>query len=318
MNGDAASQPVPDTEGVRADAEAPPRAKILIALAGGPRSADTCRFGGRIAKAVRADLSVLYVQPRTHHRVRHELRFAQRKLTEWEIELPGVRVLRQAREILLAMGLLRTDHSGEVDTRHELRPDVAGAFELHVYGQRGENIRFRLREGDVVDQVIEEVKGGDYELLVIGAGHQRRTLQKLSQFSASSVLIVRGPFRLDFDFLVCTDGSPESRHAAAYGARLAAFFGGRVRVLAVADSEEERERAEKWANRAGRLLGRVPVPFEKTVRVGPLVDTIVKEAGSDHVVVMGPTKASELRQFFLGSTPVKVALRAAVPVLLVK
>lgn len=314
MNGDPAPEPAPG--GPYADPV--PRANILIALAGGPESDDTCRFGGRIAKAVQADLSVLYVQPRTHHRVRHELRFAHRKLAEWEIELPGIRVLRQAREILRAMGLLRTDRRGDLDTRHELRPDVAGAYELHVYGRGGESIRFRLREGDAVDQVIEEVRRGDYELLVIGAGHQRRMLQKLAQFSTCSVLIVRGPFRLDFDFLVCTDGSPESRHAAAYGARLAAFFGGRVRVLAVADSEEGRARAEAWVKRASRLLAKVPAPYETTVRVGRLIDTIVKEAGSDHLVVLGPTKASELRQFFVGSTPVRVAMRAAVPVLLVK
>lgn len=267
---------------------------------------------------MQADLSVLYVQPRTHHQVRHELRYAERKLAEWEVELPGVRVLRRAREILTAMGLVQVDSRGEPLVRHELKPDIAGAYELHVYGQRGQQIRLRLREGDVVDEVIEETRKVDYELLVIGAGQHRRMIHKLVQFSPCSTLIVRGPFRLDFDFLVTTDGSPESRHAAAYGARLAAFFGGAVRVLAVVHHEDERDEAHSWVDRLGRLMSRARVRFETLVRTGPVVDTIVEEAGADHVIVLGPTSASELRQFFLGSTPVKVALRASVPVLLVK
>lgn len=294
------------------------RPKILIALTGGPLSDDTSRFGGRIAKAVQADLSVLYVQPRSHHQVRQELRYAERKLAEWEIELPGVRVLRRAREVLLAMGLVRTDATGDPDIRHELRPDIEDAFELHVYGRRGQDIRLRLREGEFVDEVLEEIKGLGYELVVMSAGTERRRIHKIMQFSPCSTLIVRGPFRLDFDFLVATDGSPGARHAAAYGARLASFFGGTVRAVAVAASEEEREEARGRVERLGRLMARARVPFESRVRIGDVVDTIVEEAGSDHVIVLGPTGASQLRQFFLGSTPVKVAVRASVPVLLVR
>jgi K+-sensing histidine kinase KdpD len=74
--------------------------KFLMCIGGVEPSAETIRFGGRIAKAFEADISVLYVQARAPHAVRKEIQLAREKLSEWEIELPGDKVLRAAYHIL--------------------------------------------------------------------------------------------------------------------------------------------------------------------------------------------------------------------------
>ena len=132
--------------------------KFLLCIGGVEPSVETIRFGARIARAFEADLSVLYVQPRVPHAVRQEMRLAREKLEEWEIELPGVKVLKAAQQILVEEGFVKTGPGGEVVVRHALKPGVRGAYELHVYGIHGENLRFRLREGDIVSEINEEAK----------------------------------------------------------------------------------------------------------------------------------------------------------------
>ena len=86
--------------------------KFLICIGGVEPSADTIRFGARIAKAFEANLSVLYVQPRLPHAVRPEIGLTREKLSEWEIEIPGVKVLRAARALLVEQGFVKTGPSG--------------------------------------------------------------------------------------------------------------------------------------------------------------------------------------------------------------
>src|SRR5512137_922047 len=122
--------------------------KFLMCIGGVEPSAETIRFGGRIAKAFEADISILYVQPRAPHAVRKEIQLAREKLSEWEIELPGVNVLRAAYRILSEEGVLRTSPRGEAAEFGALKPEVRGAHELELPGSKGQNIRLRIREGD--------------------------------------------------------------------------------------------------------------------------------------------------------------------------
>ena len=70
--------------------------KLLLCIAGGERSRDTIIAGGKIAAAFNTDLSVLYVGDKQPTNMTSAVNLSRMKLSEWKIELPGVKVLEYA------------------------------------------------------------------------------------------------------------------------------------------------------------------------------------------------------------------------------
>ena len=291
--------------------------RFLICIGGVEPSVETIRFGAKIAKAFGADVSVLYVQPKIPHAVRTEVRLAREKLSEWEIELPGVKVLRGALEILRASGFVKTD-TGDIVERHALKPGIRGAYEFHVHGLDGEDIRLRLREGDVIEEINREVESDRHDLVIFGASRQRRILQNLIQFINCSMLVLKNPKDVKYEFLICTDSSPASRKAELFGAKLARFLDSPVRLLSVARFKSREHMAMEGAERASKFLAKAGVQHTILVRVGNVVDEIASHARENSVVVMGASEMSELKKLLLGSKPSKVVERVPGPVLIVK
>jgi len=292
--------------------------KILICIGSTELSVDTIRFGARIAKGFGADLSLLYVQPGAPLAVRSEITLAREKLSEWEIELPGVKVLSGACRLLMEEGVLKVDPAGEVVQKHALKPGIRGAYELHLYGRQGENVRLRLREGDIISEVNKEVESDNLDLVVFGASQKRALLHKLVQFVNCSTLIVQNPKDVAYEFLICTDSSPPSRKAELFGVKLARFLQAKVTLLSIAKSRSREHMAMEGAERASRFLTKAGLRHCISIRVGSVVDEIAAHAREDTIVVMGSSRMSELKKFFFGSKPMKVAEKVRCPLLIVK
>ena len=152
-------------------------------------SRGTIVTGGRVAAAFDADLSVLYVGKKQASAMTSTMNMSRMKLSEWEIELPGVKVLEYAELVLSDMDLLQVNEAGEIVEKHALKPDINGAYELHAIGKHGQNIRLRLREGEIIDQVIDEVDVGGYDVAIIGASKERRLAHRLNHFVNCSLII---------------------------------------------------------------------------------------------------------------------------------
>ena len=292
--------------------------KFLIGIGSTEYSKETITFGGRIAVAFGADLSVLYVTAPPSATTQTEVSLSRAKLSEWDIEPPGIQVLRFAREVLRDTDMLKVTPAGEVVERHALKPDINGAHELHVFGAHGENVRLRLREGEIVEEVKKEVEVGGYDLAILGASKKRRLVHKMVQFVDCSLLILRNVRDIDYRFLFCTDGSEMAQRSLRLGSRAAAFYKAKGTVLSMASSEEGRSEAESIAQRAARVLGAAGVSVDTRVEVGEMVEAIVAAAGDDHIIVMGASKQSEITKFIRGSTPIKVVQQGHSPVLIAK
>jgi nucleotide-binding universal stress UspA family protein len=292
--------------------------RFLMCIGGVEPSAETIRFGGRIAKAFEADISVLYVQPRAPHAVRKEIQLAREKLSEWEIDLPGVRVLRAAYQILSEEGVLRPSGSCEAAEFRALKPEVRGAYELELPGTQGQNIRLRIREGDIVDEVNKEAESEQRDLVIFGASRQRRLLEKLIQFVNCSVLIVKNPKNVDYELLLCTDSSGPARKAEIFTARLAHFLRSRVLVFSVAKFRNREHVAMEGAERASRLLTKASVPHSVAVRTGNVVEEIARASRDNTVVILGASRRPEIWKLAFGTKADRIAERVACPVLIVK
>jgi nucleotide-binding universal stress UspA family protein len=289
--------------------------RFLVCIGGGKESVETLDFAVRVVKALGGDISLLYVAPPVPQAVKDEVALSQQKLNEWETDLPGIAFLRYARDRLREAGLLRLDSAGMPSVRHSLKANVAGAFELHLYGSYGDNVRFRIREGEIAEEIRRETRANPYDLLIIGAGTNRRLQHKLAQFIEVSTLFVKnvrsGPYR----FLICTGGEPAGVAVAEFTARAAYVLGMGVTVLSVDDLRQTREQAERWVAELARVFERHHVDVRSLVRKGKIVRTIVEVAGEDHVIVIGKSNEPELKKFFFGSRPIRVIQQARCPVL---
>ena len=59
------------------------------------------------------------------------------------------------------------------------------------------------------------------------------------------------------------------------------------------------------------------VSYSSTLLSGNPVDEFVREAGDDHIIILGKSKGNEIIKFIWGSKPIHTAQRANCPVLLV-
>lgn len=282
------------------------------------------RFGGRLAKEMNADVSVLHVRRPVSSSERVQLTATRKKLSSWDLDIPGVDYLTRAREILDEVGLTQVPLSKEKHSR-AFEGGVQGATELYLVGAGGENVRLRLREGDPVEQILEEAQVGDYDLIILGSrGRQGigsyfvgSTALRVADLAACSVLIAKN-IRQDHDFLLCTDGSELAEKAEIAGAEMARVLGAKVTILSVAEEERRREEALQSARRAEMILAQMGIEAKLKVRVGSPSQEIIAEAKDHDIVVMGASGSSAVRKFFLGSVPLKVMEYGACPVLIVR
>ncbi len=292
---------------------------------GGDYAEAAIRFGGRLAKEMNADVSILHVRPQVSPRNRVQLTTARKKLSEWNLEIPGVEYLIRAKTILTEIGLAKTLPLKEEKVQHAFRVDVHGATELHLIGQRGEVVRLRLREGHPVNEILEEADLGDYDLIIVGSrGHKGfsthfvgSTALRVSDLAVCSVLIAKN-IKDDDDFLLCTDGSRLAEKAEISGAEMAQKLGANMTILSVAEEEDTRDKATKLARRADMILSQLGIKTKQKVRVGRPSEEIIDEAKDHDIVVMGASGSSAVKKFFLASTPLKVIEYGECPVLVVR
>jgi len=292
--------------------------KLLLCIAGGETSRDTIVAGGKIAAAFNTDLSVLYVGEKQPTNMTSAVNMSRMKLSEWKIELPGVKVLEYAEIVLNDLNLLEVDDTGEIVEVHSLKPDINGAYELHAMGKHGQNIRLRLREGEIIDEVIKEVDVGGYDVTIIGASKERRLVHRLIQFVECSLFITKNIQDIDYRFLFAVDETEMSRKALLLGARTAKFLKAEAILLTVVSNDSDIKSGEENLSKAESILQKAGVKYDNKVMVGDPTEIIIEEAGEDHIVVMGSSKSSQLSKFFKATKAVKVVQDGNCPVLIAK
>lgn len=283
------------------------------------------RFGGRFARGLDANVTVLHVRPRTMAVEPTRLTTDLKNLTEWNREIPAIAYLARAGEILAEMGLARSLPAGLTEVRHVFRKTAEGGVELHLVGHGAERVRLKLREGEVADEILSEAHHGGYDLIITGSrGHKGSaryfvgsTALRVAEFASCSVLIAKN-IKEQHHFLMCTDGSKLAERAELFGAAIAQALGARVMVLSVSPDEAERAQAQERVRRAEMVLNQLGIQAQVKVRVGRPSEEIIQEAKDHDIVVMGASGSSAVRRFLLGSVPLKVIEYGECPVLLVR
>jgi nucleotide-binding universal stress UspA family protein len=290
---------------------------FLICIGGETFSKGTLKFGMSLAASFGADVSILYVRPRVSYRFRVEARLAREKLQAWQLETPEIQLMQGIERILLEEGFLRTVQ-GAPDITHPAEA-YKEVYEYHLFGNQGQNVRIRFREGDVVGSILRETLDIGYDLVLVGApGDGGALVRRIMQYVSTSVLIVKNPQAFPYRLLLCLNDSRAAKKAEQFALRAASHLRTAVDILCVYAYPWEEHSALTLAETARRLMKRHSIAHTVRLRRGAVARTILAEAQPDHLIVMGESERSSLYQFFFGSNPVRIGKQGRSPVLVVK
>jgi nucleotide-binding universal stress UspA family protein len=273
------------------------------------------------------DLIVLFVRPIDSGLQSGglQVRLARQNMLEAGVELPGVRHLRTALELLKEEGI---DVSGWTrEAQHsDAWGDPAGDNKIEYRSPEGRSVVLKLKTApDVANGILDQYELGPYNLMVLGEPSRWRSelmsffdsgvVQTVATMAPCSVLIARQSLDKT-GFFICTDGTSRSMQAVRRAAVLAAVIGEPITLFSAADSQGGRAAALEAVANAKALLRAMKIDVKDTrVAVGRPVEEIVETGSLYQVIVMTDEGRSRLQRLMRGSTATEVMRKARTSVL---
>ena len=270
-------------------------------------------IGCKIAEGFSADLTICFVGKKSKALIEGDVNLARQSLAEWNIYHPGLEILEWAFNVLKDKGFVENT---DFDIQNLVEED--GRIRMVLPKTSNHQIRLVLREGELLAELNKEVTRGECDITILGAPKRKRMTHKMAQFLDTSIFFVKN-FKPSWDYkiLLCVDDSRATKRAVILSTRISKQFDAEITSLTVSKTSffgKGYRNAHVWAE---RYLKRVGIPFEPKLLSGNPVDVFVKEAGEDHIIIMGKDKGNELIKFAFGSKPIHTAQGANCPVLMV-
>lgn len=291
--------------------------RFLIAIKDTSKeSKNILHIGMTIASAFNADISVIYVGWKVRGLNEKDISLTRDSLAEWDIFHPGVEVLEWAFNTLKELGFLGDD---ELKFYPKNLIEEKDRFRMVLPQMSGNKIRLILREGVLLQELKKETEFRNYELAVIGYTDKKRITRKIIQFLDTSILIVNNlqPSK-NYKLLLCVDDSAATKRAVIFGGIISSQFGSHIKAITVSKTgkfNKGYKNASRWTE---KYLSMKKITFESKMLTGNPVDVIIREAGTNHLVIMGKSEKNELLKFLFSSKPIQTVLKADCPVLVVK
>jgi nucleotide-binding universal stress UspA family protein len=303
------------------------RFRVLACINEEEASFVTVRFAARLAPGNDCDIIVLFVRP-----IDQELwsgglqvRLARQNMLEAGLELPGVRHLKKAIEVLQEEGIDVTGWPQE--TAHEdAWGDPAGDNKVVYTSPEGRTVVLKLKTApDVANGILDQYELGPYNLMILGESSSWRgeriswlgkgVVQRVTMLSPCSVLVVRDSLDKR-GFFVCTDGTARSMQAVRRAAVLAHTVGEPITLFSAAPIPEARSAAAENVENARALLKALGITIaDWRVAIGNPSQQII-EFGSNHkIIVVTDEGRSWWRRLWRGSVAYEVVRRARTSVL---
>ncbi len=186
--------------------------KFLIAVGSKDYSGPTLELGMRVAKAFNAAVDIVYVGDKISAFSTSEVILAQETLVNWELDRQGVDVLQWAYEYLVENKYIKSE-SDEFNTDKLVQTDD-DRCEVHLEGRMTQEVGLILRNGDIIQQLRDEVKRSGIDVTIIGASKKRRMIHDLIQYIGSSIFVVKNYNRdRDYKMLLAVNDAPLTKKA---------------------------------------------------------------------------------------------------------
>jgi len=303
------------------------RFRILACIDGSEEGFLTVRFAARLAPSDECDIIVLYVRPidQALWSGGLQLRLARQNMLDAGFELPGLRDLKKALEVLKSEGI--DAESWPKETGHQdAWGDPLGDNKVEYRSPEGRSVVLKLKTApDPAAGIVDQYELGPYNLIILGEPSRWRgefrswfeagVAQAVTVMAPCSVLVARDSLDRN-GFFICTDGTARSMQAVRRAAVLAHTVGQPITLFSVARTADEESAAEDNVNNARALLKAIGIKVKDTrTTVGDPAAQII-EQGSDHqLIVVSDEGRSRLQRAIRGSTAYSVVRGARTSVL---
>lgn len=306
------------------------RFRILACIDGSEESFVTVRAAAHLAKTDDTDVIILYVRPIDQglHSGGLQVRLATQNMMEAGFELPGVKHLKRALDVLKEQGIDVSNWEFQAD-HQDAWGDPAGDNKTEFRSRTGRSVVLKLKTSpDVAVGILDQYELGPYNLMILGeASHWRSefkaffgagVVQTVMTMAPCSVLVAR-PSGEKQGFLICTDGTSRSMQTVRRSAVLAQTLGEPITLFAVAETEAGRGAAEEAVANGKALLKAMKINVADTkTSVGDAADEIVETGSLYRVIVISDEGRSRFRRIFKKSITSDILKRARSSVLNVR
>ena len=293
--------------------------KILIAVSSKEYSGPTLDVGMNIARALKASTTIVDVGQKISEFSSKDVSLANELMESWDLDRPGVDVLEWAYTYLAENKFIESQTIEAGFPKNLLVESGSNRAEVYLKGSVVENLNLILRNGDIIEELRDEVQTYNYDVAIIGGSGKRSMAHDLIQYIDSSIFIVNNfNLKQDYRILLAVDDSSGTAKAVKYGVRVAQAFGIDVDLVTISRDNHFGEGYKNASARAAKLMRRSGVAAETLFKVGEPVNTIVEIAGNNHIIIMGASTQSPIAKFFMGSKPLNVIEACKCPVLIVK
>ena len=307
-----------------------PHFHILACIDGSTESYRGLRYALKFsAKRDDTDISLIYVRSAENMAtggLTHQV--ARENLEEWDLDMPGLRVLKKARDILVENGFLGDGwDSEEIEKRS--RGSRSGNHTLHYTCKKtSQNINLIVREDNsVLTGIKDQVRSEDYDLVIIsaseqeatGAGHiELKTAISVAQQVDTSVLLSRS-LEAGHGHMVCMTNSAGAANMLDRDIRIAKRCGCPISLYAVAQGDEGKEEAEAAISLGIRILEEYDMTALSTkIEIGDTVERII-QAGRDYsLIVISPSREGWLKSMVFGNHTKQILSKAKNSVLIAR
>ncbi len=303
------------------------RFRILACIDGTDESFISVRAAAQLAASDETDVIVLYVRPIDQglHSGGLQVRLARQNMMEAGFELPGVKHLKRALEILKEEGLDVTEWA--LATEHQdAWGDPAGDNKAEYRSPTGRSVVLKLKTApDVAVGILDQYELGPYNLMILGQPSRWRgeinaffdagVVQTVATMAPCSVLVARSSGERQ-GFLICTDGSSRSMQAVRRSAVLAYTMGEPITLFSVAETETGKPAAEEAVANAKALLKAMKISVAETkTAIGNAAEEIIEMGSLYKVIVVSNEGRSRWQRLFKKSVASEVMKRARASVL---
>ena len=303
------------------------RFRVLACVDGSDEADDTVRCAAKFCTGDDCDLIILHVRPIDQglHSGGLQVRLARQNMMAAGFELPGVRYLKQALEVLKQEGIDPESWPGEAGTQ-DAWGDPAGDTKVEYKSPEGRSVVLKLKTApDVTNGILDQYELGPYNMMLLGEPSRWRgefaaffdagVVQQVTTLAPCSVLVVRNG-QDKTGFFICTDGTSRSMQAVRRAAVLAHVTGEPITLFSVANTEQDRGAAEEAVANAKALLKAMTIPVHDTkVAVGDAVEEIVESGSLYKIIVVTDEGRSRFQRLFRGSIATDVVRKARTSVL---
>lgn len=293
--------------------------KFLLAISSSQYSGPTLKLGVQIAQAFNAELNVVYVGAQTKGIQDGPLDLARTSLSHWNIHHPGIEVLQWA---FKEIKKLYPENDDLKQTAFDPKNIVeeGNRFKVVLPTIEGCSFQLTLREGELINELREELQLEQYALTIIGGSQGKRKMaHDLIQYLPSSILIARNlNLRKKYKLLLLVDDSELTEKSVRFGVDIAKTEKWEIRTLTVSKNERFGPGYKGAAKKAKKYIEKQGLSVEQFFLTGDPVTTFIEFAGDNHIMIMGTSTANPLLKFFKGSKPIDTLERSTAPILIIK